>query len=154
MAALSTEIKTYIVQALACFDSPSTVAKAVNVRYGVAISRQQVEIHDPTKRCSKGLAKRWVYLFHDTRAAFRRAIADIPIANRAYRLRVLGRMAVDAERAGNLWMACQLIEQAAKECGDVYLNRRRHAAEPADRRGALVVQQSHIVEYTLPSGSH
>lgn len=154
MAALTTEIKTFIVQALACFDSPSTVAKAVGAEFGVTMSRQQVEIHDPTKRCSKGLAKRWVYLFHDTRAAFHRAIVDIPIANRSYRLRVLGRMAVDAEQSGNFGMVSRLYEQAAKECGDMYLNRQRRAAESPERRGALVVQQPHIMEYTLSSGSH
>lgn len=154
MAALTTEIKIFIIQALACFDSPSTVAKAVDANFGVSISRQQVEIHDPTKRCSKGLAKRWVYLFHDTRAAFHRAIADIPIANRSYRLRVLDKMAVDAEKAGSLWMACRLFEQAARECGDMYLSRRRQPGESAHRSGGLVVQQPHIMEYTLSSGSH
>lgn len=71
----------------------------MDANFGVSISRQQVEIHDPAKRCSKGLAKRWVYLFHDTRAAFHRTMADIPIANRSYRLRVLDKMAVDAEEA-------------------------------------------------------
>ncbi|MEX5591058.1 DUF2280 domain-containing protein, partial [Pseudomonas urmiensis] len=48
MAALTPEIKIFIVQALACFDSPSQVAEAVKANFGVTVSRQQVEIHDPT----------------------------------------------------------------------------------------------------------
>lgn len=152
MASLTPQIKRFIVQALACFDTLSQVAEAVKSQYGLVVSRQQVEIHDPTKRCSKGLAKRWVYLFHDTRAAFHSAIADIPIANRSYRLRVLDKMAVDAEKAGNLRMACQLFEQAARECGDMYLSRRRTAGS-SHRPNTLVVQQPHIMEYTLSPGS-
>lgn len=154
MAALSPEVKSFIVQALACFDSPSQVAEAVRANFGLIVSRQQVETNDPTKRCSKGLAKRWVTLFEDTRASFRAAMVEVPVANRSYRLRALGRMAEEAEARGHIGQAAQFLEQAAKECGDMYLNRRRQAAEPSDRRGSLVVQQSHIVEYTLSSGSH
>jgi hypothetical protein len=121
MAALTPEIKTFIVQALACFDTPSRVAEAVRNTYGVITSRQHVEAHDPTKRCCRGLAKRWVTLFEDTRAGFRDAMVEIPIANRAYRLRVLDRMAANAEASGNLVRAAKILEQAARECGDVYV---------------------------------
>ncbi|WP_346400142.1 DUF2280 domain-containing protein [Pseudomonas syringae] len=123
MAALTPEIKTFIVQALACFDSPSQVAESVKTNFGVTVSRQQVEIHDPTKRCSKGLAKRWVTLFEDTRASFRETMVEVPVANRAYRLRALGRMFEEAEARGNIAQGLKLLEQAAKECGDLYINR-------------------------------
>lgn len=155
MATLTAEIKASIVQALACFDPPSKVAEAVRDKFGVVVSRQSVETYDPTKRAGRDLAKRWKEMFDDARAKFQAATVDIPVANRSYRLRVLGRMAEEAEERGQLVQAMEILEQAAKECGDMYLNRRRQAAELADRRGPLVVQQSHIVEYTLsPSGSH
>lgn len=155
MATLTTEIKAYIVQALACFDTPSQVAEAVRSKFGVVVSRQSVETYDPTKRAGKDLAKRWATMFGETRAKFQAATVDIPVANRSYRLRALGRMAEEAEERGQLVQAMEILEQAAKECGHMYLNRRRQAAEPAERRGPLVVQQSHIVEYTLSSsGSH
>ena len=124
MAALNTEIKAFIVQALACFDSPSQVATAVKNSFGVVVSRQQVETHDPTRKSSKGLAKRWVTLFEDTRASFRSEMVKEPIANRAMRLRALGRMFEVAEAQGHLVMAVRILEQAAKECGDLYTNRR------------------------------
>lgn len=124
MAALQNDVKAFIVQALACFDTPSQVVEAVQKEYGVSITRQQVETHDPTKTSGKCLAKRWVTLFNDTRNRFRQNTAEIPIANRAYRLRALGRMAEKAEGMKNMALATQIIEQAAKETGDVYVNRR------------------------------
>jgi hypothetical protein len=50
-------------------------------------------------------------------------ISDIPIANKAYRLRVLQRMATTAENMKNMGMTAQLLEQAAKEVGDAYTNK-------------------------------
>ncbi|HHX7043401.1 TPA: DUF2280 domain-containing protein [Pseudomonas aeruginosa] len=127
MAALNSELKSFIVQALACFDTPSQVVEAVKNDFGIVVTRQQVESHDPTKAAGKGLAKRWVTLFHDTRKRFREETAEIPIANRAYRLRALGRMAERAEGMRNMGLAIQILEQAAKEVGDVYVNRQAKA---------------------------
>jgi hypothetical protein len=132
MAALSNEVKAFIVQALACFDTPSQVAEAVNKEFGIEISRQTAESHDPTKRQGKNLAKRWVVLFEDTRKRFREETADIPIANRAYRLRALARMAEKVEGMRNYGLALQILEQAAKEVGDVYVNRQTKNENPHD----------------------
>ena len=132
MAALSNDVKAFIVQALACFDTPSQVVEAVQKEFSIAVTRQQVETHDPTKYSGKGLAKRWVALFEDTRKRFREETADIPIANRAYRLRALGRMAEKAESMENMALTAQLLEQAAKEVGDVYVNRQTKADVPQD----------------------
>ena len=123
MAALKNEVKSFIVQALACFDTPSQVVEAVKNEYGVVVSRQQVETHDPTKVAGKGLAVKWVTLFHDTRKRFREETAEIPIANRAYRLRAMNRFVERAETMKNIGLAMQILEQAAKETGDMYVNR-------------------------------
>ncbi|UVM64436.1 DUF2280 domain-containing protein [Pseudomonas sp. B21-009] len=123
MAALSNEVKAFIVQALACFDTPSQVAEAVKNEFGIEVSRQAVESHDPTKRAARNLAKRWVTLFEDTRKRFREETAEIPIANRAYRLRTLSRLAEKVEGMRNYGLTLQILEQAAKEVGDVYVNR-------------------------------
>lgn len=125
MAILNNEVKSFIVQALACFDTPSQVVESVKNEFGLALSRQQVESHDPTKVNGKGLAKKWEILFHDTRKRFREDTAAIPIANRAFRLRALHRMAEKAESMRNLSLAMQLHEQAAKESGDMYTNRQK-----------------------------
>ncbi|MNE86389.1 hypothetical protein D3C80_1834850 [compost metagenome] len=108
------------------------MAEAVNKEFGIEISRQTAESHDPTKRQGKNLAKRWVVLFEDTRKRFREETSEIPIANRAFRLRVLGRMAEKAENMKNMALTAQLLEQAAKEVGDVYVNRQTKNENPHD----------------------
>ena len=146
MAALSNEVKAFIVQALACFDTPSQVAAAVREEFGLEVTRQKCEAHDPTKRAGRDLAKRWVTLFEDTRKRFREETAAIPIANRAFRLRALGRMAEKAESMKNMALTAQLLEQAAKECGDMYVNRK---IEPDKPLGSQADQQHAVAEYTL-----
>ncbi|MBC3421796.1 DUF2280 domain-containing protein [Pseudomonas sp. RW3S2] len=146
MAALNSEVKAFIVQALACFDTPAQVAASVREEFGIEVTRQQCESHDPTKRSGKDLAKRWVTLFEDTRARFREETAEIPIANRAYRLRALGRMVEKVEGMRNYGLALQILEQAAKEVGDVYVNRK---IEPDKPLGSQADQQHAVAEYKL-----
>ncbi|HCU1058120.1 DUF2280 domain-containing protein [Klebsiella quasipneumoniae] len=134
MAALKPEIKAFIVQSVACFDTPSQVVESVLKEFGIQITRQQVEQNDPTKISGKGLAKKWVDLFNHTRDRFLNEISDIPIANKAYRLRVLQRMSTTAENMKNIGMTAQLLEQAAKEVGEAYSNKQK-------------------VEHTSPDGS-
>ncbi|PJI70826.1 DUF2280 domain-containing protein [Pseudomonas asiatica] len=132
MAALRDEVKAFVVQALACFDTPSQVVVAVKENFGLEVSRQQCEAYDPTKYVGRNLHLKWRTLFEDTRARFREETADIPIANRAFRLRALGRMAEKAESMKNMALTAQLLEQAAKEVGDVYVNRQTKNENPHD----------------------
>lgn len=125
MAALKSEVKAYIIKMLACYDTPSQVVEAVQKDFGITITRQQVETHDPTKVSGKTLAKKWVDMFNTTRDRFLNEISDIPIANKAYRLRVLQRMSTTAENMKNIGMTAQLLEQAAKEVGEAYTNRQK-----------------------------
>ncbi|EPN9887534.1 DUF2280 domain-containing protein [Klebsiella michiganensis] len=125
MAALKPEIKAFIVQSVACFDTPSQVVESVLKEFGIQITRQQVEQNDPTKISGKGLAQKWVDLFNATRDRFLNEISDIPIANKAYRLRALDRMMTKAEGMRNMALAASLMEQAAKECGDAYTNKQK-----------------------------
>ncbi|HHM4214145.1 TPA: DUF2280 domain-containing protein [Klebsiella pneumoniae] len=134
MAALKPEVKAAIVQMLACYDTPSQVVDAVQKDFGITITRQQVETHDPTKVSGKTLAKKWVDLFNLTRDRFLNEISDIPIANKAYRLRALDRMMTKAESMRNMALAASLMEQAAKECGDAYTNKHK-----VEHSGALAV---------------
>lgn len=123
-AKLSDEVKTAIVQALACFDSPSVVAATVKKELGVDVSRQLVESHDPTKKAASGLAPKWRILFEITRKTFLEDTAMIAISHRAVRLRALQRMADKAEVQGNIVLASSLLKQAAEEVGGAYTNRR------------------------------
>jgi hypothetical protein len=125
MAALKNDVKAFIVQALACFDTPTQVSQAVKQEFDIDVTRQQVEQHDPTKRAGVNLATKWQTLFHDTRKRFREETADIPIANRTFRLRAMNRFVERAESMKNIGLAMQILEQAAKETGDMFVNRAR-----------------------------
>lgn len=134
MAALSTEVKAFIVQSLACFEPPTKVIDLVKQEFGVDVSRQQVSQYSPGNAMAANLSQKWVELFKSTRERFQSEISDIPIANKAYRLRVLDRMMNNAEKMKNIALATEIIEQAAKEVGDAYTNRQK-------------------IEHTSPDGS-
>jgi hypothetical protein len=57
------------------------------------------------------------------RQKFRTDLDDIPVASKAVRLRILDRMARKFEDRGNFLAAAQLLEQAAKEMGGMYVGR-------------------------------
>lgn len=125
MAALSTAVKAFIVQSLACYETPAKVIELVKLEFGLVVSRQQVSQYCPGNSMAAKLSQKWVDLFHATRERFQTEIADIPIANKAYRLRVLNRMSVRAEEMKNIGMTAQLLVQAAKEVGGVYTNQQK-----------------------------
>ncbi len=128
-AGLPDDVRTFIVQALACWDTPSEVVKAVKETFDLTVSRQAVEAYDPTKRAGAALAPAHRALFDATRAAFLADAATIGIAHRAVRLRTLGRLADRAEAMGNLALAAEILEQAAKEVGNAFTNKREVAGD-------------------------
>lgn len=120
---LPNEVRAYIVQALACFDTPAVVRDAVKKEFDVDVSPQAVEAYDPTKRAGRNLAPRWKELFRTAREDFLKNTGRIAISHRSVRLRAIQRMAARAEDMKNLQLAAALHEQAAKEVGNFYTNR-------------------------------
>lgn len=118
------EVKTFIVQALACFDTPTMVAAAVKAEFEIETSPQAVQCYDPTKYAGRKLSKQYRQLFEATRKAFIDDATQVPIAHRSMRLRSINRMAQRAEKQGNLKLAADLHKQAAEEMGNAYTNRR------------------------------
>jgi hypothetical protein len=123
MATLVDEVKAFIVQRLACWDSPKQVAAAVTEEFRIKMDRRQVEKYDAT-RAGKKPAKKWVALFTATRNRFEDTIDEIPAAKKAVRVRRLDRMALKAEESGNFPLAKELLETVAKEVGGAFTNRR------------------------------
>ena len=150
MAALRDEVKAFVVQALACFDTPSQVVASVKDRFGLDVTRQQCEAYDPTKYVGRNLHVKWQTLFHDTRKRFREETAEIPIANRAFRLRAMSRFVEKAETMKNIGLAMQILEQAAKEVGDIYVNRNRKD-EPDDEPAIPTRIQVDVVDARKPN---
>jgi hypothetical protein len=122
---LTEEARIFVVQALAMYDAPGVVAQSVKKEFGLTITAQGCEAYDPTKRAGRNLSEKWRAIFDETRKTFLEDTSKVGISHRAVRLRALQRMAEKAETQGNLALAAQLMEQAAKECGDAYTNKRK-----------------------------
>ena len=122
MATLKEPVKIFIVQSLACRDTPQEVADAVKQEFKIEIERQQVAAYDPTKSRGKDLSKKFVDLFHKTRADFDAGLIDIPIANKHYRLKQYQKQL--ERNAKNVVMSLKILEQAAKDVGGLYTNRK------------------------------
>lgn len=132
MAVLNEEVKLFIVQSLACFDTPSQVAEAVAEEFGIKVDRFQVHKYDPTKVNGKGVSKKLVAIFEVTRQAFLKDVAKIPIASQSFRLRSLQRMHDHHISRKNYVQAQAVLEQAAKEVGGIFTNKVKVASDPND----------------------
>jgi hypothetical protein len=125
MTTLPTAVKVHIVTALACFYTPAQVAEAVRIKFGIQVSRQCIGAHNPERAAGARLSEKWRTMFYSTRARLLADLENIPIACQSYRLRQLGRLLEQAEGMGNLELANQILQQAAKEVGGMYLKRQR-----------------------------
>jgi hypothetical protein len=104
----------------------------------------QVAQYDPTKAAGKTLAAKWIHLFNDTRQRFRQEVAEIPIADQAFRLRALGKIYDRHISRGNVVGAAAVLEQAAKEAGGAFTNRREHTGVG----GGPIEQKTVVVDET------
>lgn len=138
MATLADDVKAFVVRALACFETATEVAKAVNEEFGLVGTAPQVQAYDPTKsqgRQGQCLSKSWRKMLEKERNAFRADLAEIPLANQAFRLKELTKLYRKAASQGNVVAAAALIEQAAKEAGGAFTNKNR--GEASGPNGAL-----------------
>lgn len=117
---LNDDLRAEIVTRFAMYDTLSEIHRSLTER-GIDISVQGVQHYNPTGG-NRSIADRWVTLFHDTRAKFQAEMMDEPIAQRAYRLRELHKLYLQARDRGALPLAASLLEQAAKETGGLYTN--------------------------------
>ncbi|MDQ2316251.1 DUF2280 domain-containing protein [Acinetobacter baumannii] len=120
MAALKEPVKIFIVQSLACRDTPQEVVENVKQEFDVEISRSQCQAYDPTKYSGRNLSQKYVELFESTRDEFDKGLIDIPIANKYYRLKQYQRQ---LDRTRNVKTALKILEQAAKDIGGQFTNR-------------------------------
>lgn len=121
MATLKEPVKIFIVQALACRDTPQEVAELVKQEFKISIDRIQVAAYDPTKQSGKNLSLKFVQLFNETREKFDAGLIDIPIANKHFRLKQYQKQL--ERNAKNTVMSLKILEQAAKDVGGQFTNR-------------------------------
>lgn len=122
MARINKKIKTFIVRSLAEFETPTETAKAVKALFNFEVTPQQCEAYDPTKKTGKDLSEEFRTLFFTTRRQANEELEAIPIANKRYRLQLLQGL-VD-QHPNNPVLIPKWAEQAAKEMGGLYTNRK------------------------------
>jgi len=137
MAALKEPVKIFIVQALACRDTPQEVADAVKQEFKIEIDRRQCASYDPTKLAGKNLSKKFVELFNKTRADFDAGLIDIPIANKHYRLKQYQKQL--ERNSKNVVMSLKILEQAAKDVGGQFTNRQEITGKDGEALQTTVV---------------
>ncbi|MCU4333813.1 DUF2280 domain-containing protein [Acinetobacter pittii] len=124
MARLNKRVKLYIVRSLATYETPTETAKGVQEEFGIEVTKQQSEAYDPTKKTGQDLSEEFKNEFYRIRREMNENLESIPIANIAYRLRRLQRF-IDLEQfKENPVIVPSLLEQAAKEVGGLYTNRK------------------------------
>ncbi len=124
MARLNKRVKLYIVRSLATYETPTETARGVQEEFGIEVTKQQCEAYDPTKKTGQDLSEEFKTEFYRIRREMNQNLESIPIANIAYRLRRLQRF-IDLEQfKENPVIVPSLLEQAAKEVGGLYTNRK------------------------------
>ena len=123
MAALNKHVKLYIIQRLACFDTPTEVAEAVKEEFDIILDRSHVGSYDPTTNKGRELGVKLKTIFFESRKKFLDDINKIPIASQSFRLRALQRSHDFFTQRKNFIAANAVLVQAAKEVGGFYTNK-------------------------------
>ncbi len=134
MATLTDEMQVLVVQRFATFVSASEIQRELK-DLGFECSLQQLSYYNADLASSTDLSAKLRELFKQIRESFVRDTTQIAIAHKSYRLRELDDMARSAKKLKNFALAGSLMEQAAKEMGEAYTNKR--VIEPADPLAAL-----------------
>lgn len=122
---LNDQQKRFVVQRLACFDTPHEVVAAVREEFGISLEAPSVQYYDPTKRAGTNLSQKWKDLFFETREDFKRNVESyVPEANKMVRVRQLAHAARAFKGRGNYVGMADMMERIAKEIGGAFTNRR------------------------------
>ena len=128
---LSDEVKEFIVKRIACYETPSRIAAAVRVNFGIDVDRRRVFDYNP--KGARPPAQRWIDLHNATRARFLHDVSEIGVAQKVIRLKMLDRFAEMAEDNHQHDKAAKYLQQAARECGGFY---EKHRAPQAAKSAA------------------
>jgi hypothetical protein len=108
--------------------TPTEVAELIEEDLGIKdFTKQAVEKYDPTKFAGQKLSEDLKNLFWEEREAFKRDLSNIDVANRSFRIAELSRLYRKAKEDGKDVIAARHLEQAAKEEGGFFTNKRVHS---------------------------
>lgn len=125
--------KEEIVILFARFRRPVEVKEHLFKEHGVVVDLGHLFAYHPEKPQFR-TAEKWRTIFIAARKAYLEEVAAVPIANKGYRLNLLHEAALEARSRGNYVLMADLLEQAAKEVGDVLTNRQKHEVDLRDER--------------------
>ncbi len=127
---LTDEVKAFIVRGLARYEDPDARG-GVGARRSSALRSTAGRSTLMTPPVSRPPAQRWIDLHAAMRAKVLDAIAEIGIAQKVVRLRMLDRFANRADENNQMERAAAFLVQAAKECGGFYGRTARPKREAA-----------------------
>lgn len=158
MADFDDKTKLAIVLALARFETPSDIVKALAVE-GISSDPKQIGRYDPTRTYFEA-GPRWKKIFEDERERYMTDVSAVPIANQGFRLNSLQRTYDQAMKVGNKVLANSTLRQAAEEVGGALTNERNvNVRKPVEelsadeRRAALAELVRGLVAAVDPPGS-
>ena len=116
--------RAFLVREMACFSGPAEAAEALKEVFDVEITPQAAQHYDATKNGGSKPAKKWAELFALAREAFLDEVKhSIPFAHKSVRIKELARAANTFKASKNYLAMARLLEQIAKEVGNVHTNR-------------------------------
>lgn len=149
MARLAEDQKRYIVQCFARFMGPTEIVRSVKETLGVEVTKQQVWHYRPD---SADVKPTWRTLFDETRKQFLADTASIGISHLSVRLRRLERIADRAMESKNGPLEAQIMEQAAREVGGAFSNK-REISGPGGAAIPFVIEDAFLKVYGERSAS-
>lgn len=126
MANLTDDIKTLIVDRLACFVTPSQIIEELRKDHNLTVNSNQVVYYNPRAAQSRHIHPKWVELFESRRKAFVIRVSDLPGYHQAYRLSVLQALLeknLANGKTASPRLTMEILKQMAEEAGDKYTNK-------------------------------
>lgn len=151
---LNKEQQIFVIQQLAMFEKASAVLDELKQIYPeVNVTLQAIVRYDIDH--SK-FPEKFRELFEKTRADFIKHTEKIPIANKSVRVKKLQNIfdKLESEKLQNNPLKMEVLEQAAKEMGDAFTNRREHSGlggEPIQHSVVRVPPKSSLEEWKQQS---
>lgn len=117
--------RAFLIREFACFATPMEASQALKQEYGLEITPQGAQHYDVTSGAGSRAAKKWHELFEVARKAFLEEVSDsIPLAHKSVRIKELARAANTFKASKNFLAMARILEQIAKEVGNVHTNKR------------------------------
>lgn len=132
---LTNEQKEWLVCHYACFWTTEKVLDQFKEEFGFRPEPGAAIKYNLNNLTEDEIAQRrktiWIETHRRAREAFEASIRDIPIASPTYRVQQLNTMFEQAYSRRNFMLAAKLLEQAAKETGGAFTNKREVAGAMA-----------------------